>query len=506
MSSPAGMVATSHPLAVDTAVAVLEEGGSAADAAVTAAAMLSVVDPPSTGIGGDLFALYWEPGASGPVGLAAAGGAPAAMTVAALRANGFRTMPVDGPWTVTVPGAVWGWAELLDRYGVLGRERVLGPAIEAALSGFAATPTVAEEWRLGAPRLRTTAEATELFLPGGHAPEAADTFRNPSLADTLQAFVRDGHAPFYNGHIATRYADAVRRLGGPLSAADLSTWTGPQWNTPIRTRFRGVDVYQPPPPNQGLIVLEGLALYQNLEPSDHHLIESLKVALRDAAAHIADPDFQQVPVSALMDDARLTALRDRVGPEASDGPVPGMPSDTVYVCVVDRHGAACSLIQSLYDSFGSGVCVPGMGVLLHNRGNGFTLHDDHPNRPEPGKRPYHTIIPAMLGDDTGFRGCLGVVGGFMQPQGQVQVLRNVLDRGMSAQQAVDAPRLRVLGGRTVGLEAGFDDASASDLVRRGHRITALPKSECGGAQMIMRTGDELDGGSDRREDGHVGVC
>jgi gamma-glutamyltranspeptidase/glutathione hydrolase len=359
--------------------------------------------------------------------------------------------------------------------------------------------------------LRRYADAAEVFLAGGRVPRVGEIFCNPGLADTLSTYAGDGHAPFYTGSIAAGWVDVVSRLGGPLRATDLSGWTGPEWTTPIRTRFRGLDVYEMPPPGQGLVVLESLQLYEGLASSsageaDHHLIESLKVAFADAADHIADPHFHPVPVSDLLDGDRVAALRSQIDAMASDGRTPGMPSDTVYVCVVDKWGAACSLIQSLYDSFGSGLMAPGSGALLHNRGNGFTLREGHPNRPEDGKRPYHTILPAMLGGADGFRGCLGVVGGFMQPQGQLQILRNVLDRGMSAQQAVDAPRLRVLGGRTVGLEAGFDDASAADLLRRGHHTTDLPLSECGGAQLILRTETGLNGGSDRRKDGYVGVC
>ncbi len=510
MSSLPGMVATSHPLAVDAGLAVLRDGGTAADAAVAAAAMLTVVDPRSTGLGGDLFALYWEPGQAEPVGLAAAGVAPAAMTIQALRAKGFDAMPPDGPWTVTVPGATWGWTALLDRYGRLGRERVLRQAVETARNGFTVAPMIAEEWRLGADKLRRNPAAAEIFLPGGQVPQSGETFTNPGLADALHTYAAEGHAPFYDGSLATGFADAVTALGGPLRASDLSGWAGPEWNTPIRARYRDVDVYEMPPPGQGVVVLESMRIYQELQAgstgeADHYLIESLKAAFGDAADHVADPRFAQVSVPDLLDDDRLGKVRDQIGPEAAEARAPGMPTDTVYVCVVDETGAACSLIQSLYESFGSGVMAPGSGVVLHNRGNGFTLRDGHPNRPEGGKRPYHTIIPAMLGDADGFRGCLGVVGGFMQPQGQLQILRNVLDRGMSAQQAVDAPRLRVLGGRTVGLEAGFDEASSAELTRRGHHVTALPRFECGGAQMILRTGSALDGGSDRRKDGYVGV-
>lgn len=510
MSSAAGMVVTSHPLAVDVGLAVLRDGGTAADAAVAAAAMLTVVDPRSTGIGGDLFALYWEPGAAGPLGLAAAGGAPTGMTVTALRNHGFDAMPADGPWTVTVPGATWGWTALLDRFGRLDRGRVLRPAIDTARDGFVIAPIIGEEWHLGAAKLRRNPPAAQIFLPDGQVPAVGATFCNPGLADALDTYLAEGHEPFYTGRFAAGFAGAVAALGGPLETSDLAAWAGPEWTAPIRARYRGIDVYEMPPPGQGVVVLESMKLYEGLSSTtageaDHNLIESLKVGFNDAADHVADPRFGPVPVEDLLDDDRLTKVRDQIGVRASDARGPGVPTDTVYVSVVDQSGAACSLIQSLYESFGSGVMAPGSGVLLHNRGNGFTLRDGHPNRPQGGKRPYHTIIPAMLGDSHGFRGCLGVVGGFMQPQGQLQILRNLVDRNMTAQQAVDAPRLRVLGGHAVGVEAGFDPASAEELQRRGHELSPLPRFECGGAQLILRTEGALDGGSDRRKDGYVGV-
>lgn len=511
MSAAHGMVTTSEPLAVEAGLAVLRDGGSAADAAVAAAAMLTVVDPRSTGLGGDLFALYWEPGAPAPVGLAAAGTAPAGMSVHALRDNGFEDMPPDGPWTVTVPGAPWGWTELLDRYGKLDRARVLRPAIETARGGFPISPMVGQEWLLGVDKLRRNPAAAALFLPGGRPPSAGEIFTYPELADALETFVAQGHTPFYTGTIAEDFAEAVTALGGPLRIADLGGWLGPEWTDPISANYRGTDVFEMPPPGQGVVVLESMRLYDGLDQNsqaeaDHYLIESLKAAFTDAADQVADPRFAPVSVAGLLDEDRLAVIRDKIGPSAADAPAPGTPSDTVFVSVVDGSGAACSLIQSLYESFGSGIAGSATGLLLHNRGNGFTLRDGHPNLPQGGKRPYHTIIPAMLGDSGGFRGCLGVVGGFMQPQGQLQILRNVIDRGMSAQEAVDAPRLRVLGGRSVGVEAGFDQSVQDDLIRRGHRLAALPRFECGGAQLILRTAHGLDGGSDRRKDGFVGVC
>jgi gamma-glutamyltranspeptidase/glutathione hydrolase len=305
-------------------------------------------------------------------------------------------------------------------------------------------------------------------------------------------------------------AAAVKKLGGPLAAEDLAAWSGPTWVRPIRSSFRGVDVFEMPPPGQGIVVLEAMRIYESLDATswseaDHLLVESLKVAFDDASDVVADPDFETVPVDVLLSDAHRDAVAARVTGQAAGSRAPGQASDTVYVAVVDGSGSACSLIQSLYEGFGSGILVEGTGLMLHNRGNGFTLRDGHPNRPEGGKRPYHTIIPAMLGDGGRFLGCLGIVGGFMQPQGQLQILRNLIDRGMSPQEAVDAARFRVLGDGVLGLEPEYDPEIAGDLSARGHRLTALPRFDYGGAQVIMRTVDGLEGGSDRRKDGHVGT-
>lgn len=506
-------MATSHPLAVDAALEILDAGGTATEAAVAAAAVLTVVDPRNTGLGGDLFALTWEPGAAEPAGLAAAGVAPAGMTLEGLRAAGHDTMPVDGPWSVTVPGAPAGWEVLLARFGTLGADRVLSAAVRHAQDGARVTPHVAAEWANDVPKLSRDEEAAALFLPGGQPPRAGETFSNPQLAVTLSRFAGEGAAPFYTGDIAQRIAAAVELRGGPLRGVDLASWSGPEWVRPLRARFRDVDVLQMPPPGQGIVVLEALGIYDGFGRApaveavedDHRAIESLKLAIDDGARHVADPAFVPVPVEAMLHPEYLRSRRDGIGPTASRVRRAGVPSDTVHVAVVDGRGGACSLIQSLFRAFGSGIAVPGTGLVLQNRGSGFQLDDDHPGRPEPGKRPFHTIIPAMLARGDAFAGCLGVVGGYMQPQGQLQVLRNVLDRGMSPQQAVDAPRFRAYGDDVVLLEEGYDPAVAAGLMARGHDVGVLPGIEAGGAQLILRTQDGLAGGSDRRKGGYVGV-
>jgi gamma-glutamyltranspeptidase / glutathione hydrolase len=499
-----GMVATSHPLAAAAGVAMLERGGSAADAAVAAAAALCVVDPRSTGIGGDAFAQYWPAGASAPDALEAAGPAPAGMSVEALRAAGFEAMPRSGPWTVTVPGAVDGWRALLERFGRLELGAVLAPAIGIAERGFEVSPIVAGEWAADRARIEGDPTARGLFLPEGRPPAAGEPFANHELAGVLRAIAARGPRWFYEGTPAEMIGAAVEGAGGPLRAADLEAWEGARWVAPISRRYRGVDVYQLPPPGQGIVVLEALGIFEGLDAFEEHAaIEALKLAFADALAYVADPDHAEVPVAALLSDAYLAERAAAFHPEAASHAAAGAPTDTVYVAAVDAEGAACSFIQSLYEGFGSGVGVAGAGFCLQNRGAGFALDETHPNRPAPGKRPYHTIIPAMLGRDGAFYGCLGVVGGYMQPQGQMQILRHLLDHEMDIGAAMAAPRVRYLDGLRVGVEPGYDPEVAAELARRGHEVSELPPYSAGGGQAILRVGDELSGASDHRKDGRV---
>lgn len=502
------MVATQHPLAVDAAMDMLAAGGTAADAAVAAAAVLTVVDPASTSLGGDVFALYWETGAARPVALHSSGFAPAGLTVDAVRAAGHSTMPVEGPWTITVPGAPAGWSALLDRFGRLDVARILAPAIAHARDGFSVTPAVAAEWTQEVDKLRRNTAGAATFLLDGRAPREGERFAVSDLAATLEHFVQEGHEPFYRGDIAQRIAAAVAELGGPMRTEDLAAWSGPQWIEPITASFRGLDVYEVPPPVQSVVVLEALRIYEGLATAgaveeDHAAIEAIKLAYDDANRYVADPAFEPVPIDELLSNDHIREQSDRISPNAVLTGDVGLPTDTVYVAVADRHGGSCSFIYSIYNGFGSGVVVPGTGLTLHNRGAGFRLDDTHPNRPQPHKRPLHTIMPAMLGKDGDFHGCLGVVGGYMQPQGQVQVLRNLLDRGMTPQDAVDAPRFRVFKGKEVALEEGYDPRTAEGLRERGHHVTTLNRFERGGAQLIVRDEHGYHGGSDSRKDGHA---
>lgn len=499
------MVATSHPLAVEAALEVLEEGGNSADAAVVAAAVLTVVDPRSTGIGGDAFAMYWSPDTGGPVGLAAGGPAPSQLSVQALREAGYDTMPEHGPWSVTVPGAAAGWQRLLDRFGTVDLVRALAPSIRIAENGFDVTRTVANDWHDSVKKLESYPYSASVYLPNGRTPQAGERMTNPDLAASLRAIAREGPSVFYEGWIAERIEASVREAGGVLRATDLAGWSGPRWVSPITSTFRDVEVFELPPPNQGMLALQALKLYEGIETGsvvdeEHAAIECLKLAFADAGKYIADPDMHRVPVDELLSNEYLSTRRLLVDMDKAGMAEAGRPGDTVYVAVM-KEAEGCSFIQSVYAGFGSGVGVEGTGIVLQNRGSGFVLEEGHPNRPEPGKRPYHTILPAMLGRDGDLWGCLGVVGGFMQPQGRLQILRNILDRGADPQTAVSMPRFRVLGGREVAFEPGFDAGVVRELQARGHETSELSSFEAGGGQVILRSDDGLIGGSDPRKDG-----
>ncbi len=499
------MVATSHPLAASAALGAWERGGNAVDAAVAAAAMLTVVDPRSTGIGGDLFAQVWLEGAGAPVCLSAAGPAPAGLSMEALHAAGFQQMPTAGPWTITVPGSVAGWEDLVRTHGNLDLAAILDPAIRTAREGAPVAHFVAEEWAACVGKLQGSEEAARTFLPAATAPKEGDRFANPALGEVLRRIADEGADCFYRGEIGEAIGETVEAAGGPMRAGDMASWSGPEWDQPIRLRYRGFDVYELPPPGQGLVTLQALGIYEGFESpdviaEDHLAIESLKMGFADADRFVTDMRFHDVPVTALLSAEYLADRRRHVDLIRAGWAHAGNPSDTVYVATADTD-ISCSLIQSLYEGFGSGVVVPGTGIALHNRGAGFVMDEDHVNRPEPGKRPYHTIIPAMLGDDRGFFGCLGVVGGFMQPQGQFQVIRNLFDRGMSPTAAVTAPRFRFTSGRSVAFEPAYDQRVMEALGTRGHEVSELKRFEAGGAQMVLRSEGGFVGASDPRKDG-----
>jgi gamma-glutamyltranspeptidase / glutathione hydrolase len=486
------MAATSHPLATRAALRVLEEGGNAVDAAVTAAAVLCVCEPYSTGIGGDVFAIVW--GGESAQGLNASGRAPAAVD-----ADSLSEIAFSGPTSVTVPGAVSGWAALLERFGSMGLDRCLAPAIEAAEQGFAVTPVIAATWAVIARGL-TDPEARRVF---GSAPTVGQIVRLPDLGQSLRLIASEGPGAIYDGPLS----DAICSASW-LERADLAAHTA-EWVEPLRIAHRGAEVLELPPNGQGAVALQALALVEPFAPRDavdrvHLQAEALKLAFADGYRQISDGPLPAGYLDpAYVSERRALIDRDRAGsPPAGSLPRGG----TVYLSCVDGERRACSLIQSVYVGFGSGVVAPGTGIALQNRGACFTLEEGHPNRIGPGKRPYHTIIPGMLLREGALLGPFGVMGGSFQPQGHLQVVEHLLAGGLDPQAALDEPRFRVDlegGAWTLALEPPLWGME-SELRRRGHRVLRDPDlGAFGGGQAILVQDDVLVGGSEPRKDGYA---
>ncbi len=465
------MIATSHPLATRAGLRALERGGNAVDAALAAAAVLTVAEPTDNGLGGDAFALVWHGGVLH--GLNGSGRAPAVLDGA----------PAEtlGPRSVTVPGAVRLWADLAERFGRLGLDDALAHAADLAEAGIACTPRIADKW-------------VRAERPPWPAPAVGARFRLPDLADTLRRLATAGPEAFYAGAVAAAIATATW-----LSEADLASHRS-EWVQPLRYDYRGVEVCELPPNGQGAAALLALALYDGLEPGLHSQLEAMKLALAETRAVVHDGPLP----SDFLDAARLARLRSLVRDDVALEPALGLPSGgTTYLCAVDGDGTAVSLIQSVYGPFGSGVVAPGTGVVLQNRAAGFSDDPTHPNALAPGRRPFHTIIPGMLLEGGSLLGPFGVMGGPMQPQGHFQVVHRLVDHADDPQAALDAPRWRVEEGRVVQLEPGWGHAE-DGLRARGHdaRSADLPHG-FGVGQVILRLGDALVGGSDGRGDGYA---
>lgn len=506
-----GMVATSHPLAAQAGLEVLRKGGNAVDAAIATAASLTVLEPTSNGIGGDAFALIWSRGKL--YGLNASGPAPKKISADAVKRAGHAEMPRYGWLPVTVPGAPAAWAACSDRFGRLPLTEVLAPAIRYAEEGFPLTPVLGKHWKQAVEVYRGLdgdlfAPWFDTFAPGGDAPEIGQRWRSPDHAKTLQAIAETRAEAFYRGELAERIDHFSRKHGGFLRAEDLAAYA-PEWVTPIKVNYRGYEVWELPPNGQGLITLMALNLLKGFDPDEfgvesvHRQIEAIKLAFADGKRWIADPRFREVPVRELLSDAYADERRKQIGKRAAD-PLPGSPprGGTVYLAAADGEGNMVSFIQSNYMGFGSGLVVPGTGISLHNRGCNFTLDPDHPNCLEPGKRPYHTIIPGFLTRDGRAVGPFGVMGGFMQPQGHLQVIVNTVDHRLNPQAALDAPRWQWVKGREVLVEQLFPVHIVEALVRRGHEIRVLADSSSfGRGQIIWRIKDALVGGTEPRADG-----
>jgi gamma-glutamyltranspeptidase / glutathione hydrolase len=521
-----GMIATSQPLASAAGLEVLRAGGNAVDAAVTAAAVLAVTEPTMTGIGGDLFALVFDARDGVLHGLNASGCTGRSASADRLLADGHARLPVRGPLSITVPGAVNGWSELLARHGTITLGAALQPAIEYARHGFPVCEIVAGQWQAVEAVLAADEAAAQTFLPDGRAPRAGEVFRNPDLAHTLDLIAAGGAEVFYRGAVARKIGRHLAERGGLIDEHDLAACAA-DWVAPIRTSFRGCEVFELPPNTQGFVVLEMLnilerddlrALGHNSAAYLHLLAEAKRIAFADRDAWLAD--LRHVPdglLAALLSKNYARARRQEIDPcraaknvragefrdsaPRDDTAAPDGAGDTVYLTAVDGQGNVVSLIQSLFESFGSAVVVPGTGVVLHSRGSLFVLDPRHDNCLGAGKRPLHTLIPAML-----FRGgrpllSFGVMGGDLQPQGHVQVLLNLLEFGMNVQEAGEAARVRHAPDG-MAVESGVDSAARAGLAERGHRVFEA-SGVFGGYQGIEIDADRgvLMGGSDPRKDG-----
>ncbi len=520
-----GLIATSQPLASAAGLRVLQQGGNAFDAAVTAAAVLAVVEPTMNGVGGDLFALVYDAKTKQVRALNASGRAPARATPEEFRRRGLDAIPYRGELSVSVPGVVDGWGELLARYGTIPLARALEPAIGYARDGYPVSEIIANQWQDAAPMLARDSAAAATFLPGGHAPAAGDVFKNPDLAATLEQIARGGRDAFYKGPIAKAIADDMRQRNALLSEADFAA-NHPDWVAPISTTYRGYDVLELPPNTQGVVALEMLnilegydlrAMGQNSAAYLHLLVEAKRMAFADRDAWLADAgavpgealkrmlskDFAAERRREFDPDHAAAAYTPLALPGFAQAPEehPQAHGDTIYMTVADRDGNVVSLIQSIFEAFGSGIVAGRTGIVLHNRGALFTLQPGHPNLIAPGKRPFHTLVPAMVLKDQKPWLSFGVMGGDMQPQGHVQVLLNLIDFGMNIQEAGEAPRFRH-SAAGLALESAISPEARFGLSRRGHSIVTQI-GMFGGFQGILfdqRSGVMM-GGSDPRKDG-----
>jgi gamma-glutamyltranspeptidase / glutathione hydrolase len=517
--STSGIVAAEHPLAAQAGAVVLARGGHAVDAAIAANAVMGVVAPMMNGIGGDLFAIVHDEATSTVHGLNASGWSPAGTSIETLTARGLGTMPQQGIHAVTVPGAVSGWITLHEKFGKATLETILSAAIAHAEQGFPVSEITSLEWLGSVSLLRSDASAGAAYLQNGRPPEAGDIFRNPDLARSLRAIAAHGGDAFYRGEIARRILECSENRGGAFTPADLSEYQA-EWVPPLTTSYQGWEVYEIPPNSQGIAALIMLNILEGFPIRDygrgtadtlHTLIEAKKLAYADMQRHVGDPRFSAVPVEAMLSKsyARERARLIDPGRAATDvaaGTLPMHGGDTTYLCAVDAAGNIVSLIQSNFANFGSGVVPDGAGFALQSRGALFTFDRSHPNALAPRKRPLQTVIPAFMKRDH-LRVGFGVMGGWNQPQAQVQVISNIVDHGLNIQQALEAPRFTKLtfAGTDVMMEARFPESVREELVRRGHEIDLQGEfsNMMGGGQAVMRDARARVnyGASDPRKDG-----
>ncbi len=529
--APHAMAATSHPLATQIALDTMQAGGSAVDAAIAANAALGLMEPTGNGIGGDLFAIVWDPKTNKLHGYNGSGRSPKSLTPDEFKRRGLTDIPPLGPLPVSVPGAVDGWFALHGKFGRRTMAQNLAPTIRYAREGHPVHETIAYYWERSVPRLSEFPGFTEQFTIDGRAPRKGELWKNPNLANTLQKIAEDGRDAFYKGDIARTIDAYFKANGGFLSYEDLAAHAG-EWVEPVSTDYRGVTVWELPPNGQGIAALQILNILEGFDfskiafgsPEHVHLfVEAKKLAFADRARFYADPDFYRTPVAELVSkpyaaERRKLIAMDKVLREAQPGTPKALDEgDTIYMAVADADGMMVSLIQSNYRGMGSGMSPPGLGFILQDRGEMFVLAEGHPNSYAPGKRPFQTIIPAFITKDGRPWISFGVMGGGMQPQAHAQIVMNLVDFGMNLQEAGDAPRIQHEGdteptgentpmqdGGEINLETGFPYATIRALMRKGHRVT-FADGPYGGYQAIARdpkTGVYY-GASESRKDGQA---
>jgi gamma-glutamyltranspeptidase/glutathione hydrolase len=525
--APHGMVATSHPLAAQIGLDVLKRGGNAIDAALATNAALGLMEPMSCGIGGDLYAIVWDAKTQKLYGLNASGRSPYQATRAYFASKGLAQIPETGPLSWSVPGCVDGWDELRRRFGTLSFAQLLEPSIRYAEEGFPVSEVIADYWHTAEPVLGRSPDAAKTYLPGGHAPRVGEVFKNPFLARSYREIAKHGRDGFYKGRLAQEMVAFSEKHGGLFTLKDFLDHTS-TWVEPVSSGYRGYNIWELPPPGQGIVALQMLNLLEGYDLAKmgpqsadywHLFLEAKKIAFADRARYYADPAFAKVPTAELISKTYAEQRRKLIdlkkaltGIEAGD-PKLGQ-SETVYLCAVDKDRNCVSLIQSNYHSFGSQLVPGDLGFALQDRGTLFALDPKHPNALEPHKRPFHTIIPALVTRGGKPWLVFGVMGGDMQPQGHVEILCNLIDFGMNVQEAGEAPRLEHLGsatptglpgsadGGTAVVEDGIPQAVVEELSRRGHQLARTPANK-GGYQGILidPKSNMLHGGSEARKDG-----
>jgi gamma-glutamyltranspeptidase/glutathione hydrolase len=521
-----GMACTSQPLATQVALDILKKGGNAVDAAIAANAVLGLVEPVSNGIGGDLFVIIWDTKTQKLYGLNASGRSPKSLTLEYFKEEGYERIPSHGPLPVSVPGCVDGWFEMHKKFGTLPIEEILQPAIDYARNGFPVTELIAYYWQSGVRYLSRFPNVAEIFMPDGKAPQKGEIFKNPYLANTLEKIAKGGRDAFYKGEVAKTIDTFMKKMDGFLSYEDMANHSS-EWVEPVSINYRGHDIWELPPNGQGIAALQILNILEEFDITSmgfgseeyiHHFVEAKKIAFEDRAKYYADPAFNNIPVKQLISKEYAAKRAELINPNRAARRYDAgelEQGNTIYMTVADNEGTMVSLIQSNYRGMGSGMAPDGLGFILQDRGELFSLEEGHFNCYAPGKRPFHTIIPGFITKNGKPWVSFGVMGGSMQPQGHAQIVINLIDFGMNLQEAGDAPRIRhggssqptgekMTNGGTVYLESGIPYETIRILLTKGHRIQ-WTVGGFGGYQAIMW--DEKNkvyyGASESRKDGQA---